>query len=293
MSVRIVTDSASDIPPELAKRFAITIVPVIVSVSGHTTKDYKDGELSHNEIYRLQEAGYRLSTSAPAPGDFKQSFEELLSQTNEIVTVVITARESAVYDVALKGKEETLKEHPNCRIAVINSKSVAMGTGLTVMSAAESAAAGKGFEEVVAETNKSISDSKVDAIGILETLRYAIKGGRVVGRVLDKSPIKLRPVLTLKDGKLQSGVTIRAGKADNKLLEFVMSHQGIRDIAVEYAKDSEREGAEILTSEIRKQMRSRLPEESFSNVRFWISQISAVLGVHTGGGARVVAVRTK
>lgn len=295
MSVKIVVDSASDIPPDLIEKLDITVVPDIVSVGGNPVKSYKDGELPYSEIYRLQESGHRLSTSAPAPGDFKEAFENLLlsQTTKEIVVVVITASESATFDVALKGRDEVLKTHQDCKIEVIDSKSVAMGTGLLAIFAAEQALAGRSFEEVVSEVKLSVS--KIDAMGVLETLKYAITGGRVVARLLDARVlnnryIQIRPVLTFKDGKLQSGATIRAVKKDSKLIEFILSHHDIRDVAVEYADDSEREDAESLVEEIKKHLKARLQKDELK-IRFLVSQISAVLGVHAARNARVVALR--
>ena len=67
--VKVVTDSVSDLPNDVAKEMGIAIVPLYVHFGSEA---YKDGvDLSTEEFYHKLEASSTLpTTSAPAPGIF-------------------------------------------------------------------------------------------------------------------------------------------------------------------------------------------------------------------------------
>ncbi len=86
MSVRVVTDSTSDLPSQVAQELGITVVPVYVRFGD---KVYRDGvDISHDEFYqKLVESPVHASTSQPPPLDFANVYSKLSKETDEIVSV--------------------------------------------------------------------------------------------------------------------------------------------------------------------------------------------------------------
>src|SRR4030042_122904 len=226
--VKIVTDSTSDLPREIASALGITVVPAYVHFGD---KSYRDGvDIGPDELYRrMLDGPVHPTTSAPAPGDFGEIYSKLARETDEIVSIVVTSKQSAVYDSALMGKE-SLKQ--KCRIEVIDSQSVTMGLGLMAIAAAKKAQAGASIEEVLEAVRQAIP--RTHGLALLDTLKYALKGGRLSkAGTLIGSLVRVRPILTIKAGVIgPSGVARTHAKGIERLCEFVVKHRPIEDIAV-------------------------------------------------------------
>ena len=102
MTVKIVTDSTSDLSPRVAQELGITVVPVYMRFGEEV---YRDGvDISQDEFYqKLVESSVHPSTAAPSPGEFAKVYEEAARETNEIVSIHVTKKHSDVYDAALLG----------------------------------------------------------------------------------------------------------------------------------------------------------------------------------------------
>jgi DegV family protein with EDD domain len=99
MNVRIVADSASDIPLNLAEELGITIVPVNVQFGDQVYRDRV--ELTTDEFYRkLQYNSILTKTSAPAPGTFRETYEKLVTESGAIVSIHVSSQMSATCDAA-------------------------------------------------------------------------------------------------------------------------------------------------------------------------------------------------
>ncbi|MDZ4247375.1 MAG: DegV family protein, partial [Dehalococcoidia bacterium] len=70
MTIKIVTDSTADLPPDIAQQLGISVVPLNVSFG---KDNYKDGvDITADDFYRrLGEESVLPLTSAPSPGSFK------------------------------------------------------------------------------------------------------------------------------------------------------------------------------------------------------------------------------
>jgi len=174
MTVKIVTDSAADLPLDLAQELGITIVPVYLRFGDEV---YRDGlDIGPDEFYnKLMSSPVLPSTSAPSSGDFAQAYREVASSTDEIVSIHITRRHSVTYDAALLGRK--MIEKKVCRIEVIDSEGVTMWQGLVVLAAARAAEAGGELHEVVKTAQETIRQMR--ALALLDTVKYITRGGRV------------------------------------------------------------------------------------------------------------------
>ncbi len=276
MVVRIVTDSTSDLPPELAKDMDITVVPAYVHFG---SQSYRDGvDISPDELYRRMISGpVHPTTSSPAPGDFTDAYGKLSKETNEIVCITVTSKQSAVYEAAMAGKQSF---EGKCRIEVIDSQSVTMGLGLMAILAAEEARNGGSIERVVEAVRSAIP--RTHGMAILDTLKYALKGGRLGrGGGLLGSVVKVKPILDIKEGIIRPcGVTRTRSAGVEKLSDFVRKYLPVESVAVVHS--SSPQDAESLADKVRSIVPQSLPV---------IARLGSALGVHGGPGALVVTLR--
>ncbi len=276
MTVKIVTDSGSDITQEEAKRLGITVVPVYLRFGDEVYRDVVD--INSDEFYRkLVTSPVHPSTSAPSPGDFARVYEEAAQETNEVVSIHITSKHSAVCDAALLGKEVVEEKRKGCRIEVVDSKGVTMWQGLVAIAAAKAAEVGCSLQEVVSKVNKTISQLRV--LALLDTIMYAVKGGRLgkaaSGISAVESLLHVKLLLTLHNGEIRPAGLVRSrSKGIERLREFIRSASHIEDLAI--AHSTTPDDAQTLADYVC---------SLFPNVVPRIARLGPALGVHAGPGA--------
>jgi DegV family protein with EDD domain len=277
MTVKIVTDSAADLPLDLAQELGITIVPVYLRFGD---KVYRDGvDIGPDEFYaRLMASPVLPSTSAPSAGDFAQAYRDVASSTDEIVSIHITRRHSATYDAALLGRK--MIEKARCRIDVIDSEGVTMWQGLVVLAAARAAEAGCELHDVVEKAQEAIRQMR--ALALLDTVKYIAKGGRVSNAFSKvESILNLKALLTLRNGVLRpAGFARTRSKGIGRLCEFIRSALHIEELAIVYSTtpDDARKLADYTIS-------------LFPHIVPNIVRLGPALGVHAGPGAIIAVVR--
>lgn len=170
--VKIVTDSVSDIPPEVASELDITVIPLNVHFG---TETYRDGiDLSRTEFYeKLQSSSVLPKTSSAPPALFAEVFDRLAETTGEIFAVFLSHKFSTTWEVARQGIELMKSK---CRVEVIDSTLAAMGQGLLVIEMARLASSGASLDRLKNDVAGVISRIQVRAT--LDTLKYLAMGGR-------------------------------------------------------------------------------------------------------------------
>ncbi len=276
MTVKVVTDSTCDIPPHMIKELDITVVPVYTVFGDKSYRDRVD--IDDDEFYyKLTHDSIHPTTSVPTPKDFADVYNRLAEQTDEIVSIHLTSRESGTYNSAVLGKELVTRK---CRIDVIDSLSVSLGCGLLVLEAAREAKAGASLERVSELVRQAVP--KVHLLILVDTLKYVIRGGRlskahgIIGAV-----VKVKPMLTLKEGDLSLvGIARTKAKAVERLYEFAKSFSKVKEAAVAYTTTPDE--AKALADRVK---------AVFPNVPLYITRVGSSLGTHAGPGAMGVAVR--
>jgi DegV family protein with EDD domain len=276
LTIKIVTDSTADLPPQLAKELGITVVPVYVRFGDKVYRDRVD--ISEDEFYqRLLHDPIHLKTTQPSPQDFVDVYEDLAQEADGIISIHVSSKLSGTYNSALRGKELVEKE---CPIEVIDSQVVTMGLGQLVIAANTIAESGKSLQQVVEEVKQMIPS--IHVLGLLDTLKYLALGGRI-GKVqaLLGSVLSVKPMLTIKDGELVPAGQVRSRtKGIDRLFTFVKNAVDIHDLAVVY--NTTPDEAQALVG----RMGSIFPKE-----RIRLARLGPALGVHAGPGILFVALQ--
>ena len=275
MTIKIITDSVADIPPQVARELEITVIPLIVSFG---TEVYRDGvDLTTEEFYeKLADSKALPTTGAPAPGIFAEAYDKLAEETDEIIAIIVSSKVSATYEAAVQGKE---LRKSKCRLEIIDSLRGIMGEGLVVIATAKAAQAEVSLDELVSMTLRNIprSDMRI----AFDTLEYLRRGGRIgAAQAFMGSMLKVNPILTLNDNGVQPIARGHSrAKAIDYLYNFAMSYSHIDEMAIEDATTPEE--AEMLAE----RLSSRFPKE-----RIYRTKVSPVVGTHVGPRVLNIAI---
>jgi len=232
--VKIVTDSVSDLPNEVAKELDIAVIPLYVHFG---SEEYKDGvDLSTEEFYHKLEAGSILpTTSTPPSGLFAEFFDSLAEETDEIMGIFVAKKLSATYSSALKGVEMMKRK---CRVELIDSTLAIMAEGFLVIEAAKRALNGATLKELTDMISSTVS--RIHVRITLDTLKYLEMGGRIgKAQALLGSLLKMNPIIGVQNGDVLPFGRVRSReKANEWLYNFASSFQKIEALAIEYGTSS-------------------------------------------------------
>ena len=277
MAIKVVTDSGSDLPREVAKELGITVVPVYVYFGDKAYKDWVD--IEPDELYkRLVEGPIYPTTSQPMPVDFAKAYSDLSKDADAIVSIHLPAKVSGTYNAALQGVEIAKTK---CEVHVVDSSSISVGLALIAMAAARVAKAGGNLAEVLEETRKAISQTQIR--GLLDTLQYLLKGGRITKtKALVGAMLNVKPILAIRDGELvQAGMARSYAKGIEQLFEFVRKYPNLQEVAIVQSTVPDEANA------LKNRIASIIDEK-----KIMMARLGPGLGVHGGPGTLLVAARS-
>jgi len=191
--VAVVTDSAANVPPELASELGITVVPLHLRFGDDS---YRDGiEMDGAEFYARLRRGDPATTAAPSVGDWLAGFET--TGADEVVCVTLASGLSATHHEAQLAAER----FPG-RAEVVDSQSASMGEGFAAVAAARAAREGASQADAEAAAREVVS--KAVLVGAIETFEYLRRSGRV-GKLQAYAATRLaiRPVFRLIAGEIE------------------------------------------------------------------------------------------
>ena len=209
MSVRIILDSACDLPKGLAEHF--TIIPLTVRF-GDT--EYRDGvDLGREEFYeKLVESDTLPTTSQANPAMFAQVFEEVAAAGDTAVVLSVSAELSGTYQSAVIAAED----FPGT-VHVVDSRSVAVGMGILAQYALTLRDRGLSAFELAVELNRV--KEKVTVVALFDTLEYLRRGGRISKTAaIAGSMLSIKPVMAIRDGAIVPLGKARGSRQGNNLL---------------------------------------------------------------------------
>jgi DegV family protein with EDD domain len=276
MKVRIITDSTADATPEIKNR--VTAVPLTVHFG---TEEYIDGvTINHREFYeKLVESDELPTTSQATPDAFAQAYQKAVDAGQKAVVLTVASQLSGTYQSATIAA----MDFPGS-VYVVDSKTVAIGTGILAQLAVEMAEAGADAETIARRL--SAERENVRLVALLDTLEYLKKGGRISKTVAFAGGLlSIKPAVSVQDGAINMLGKARGSKQANNLLvqqieaaggvdfdkPVLLGYTGLSDILLEkYIADSSNLWAESKTA-------------------LQSTPIGSVIGTHAGPGAIAAA----
>jgi DegV family protein with EDD domain len=277
MVVRIVTDSTSDLPKDLAQSLGVEIVPLKVLFGEETLRDGID--IDETTFYRrLVEAKTSPTTSQPSPAEFEEVYRRLGAEGDPICTITISSKLSGTYSSALTAKDAVA---PAVQVAVVDSLLVSMALGLVVVRTARAAQAGASLDECVAIATET--SRKTEILFLVDTLEYLRRGGRIgAARAFLGSLLNIKPILGLKEGEVVPVERARTRqKGIERLFEWVATKPDVNGICV--LASPPLDDAHALADRL---------AEKFRGVPLYRGVLGPVVGSHVGPGLVGVAAYT-
>lgn len=271
MSVALVTDSTSDIPPKMREKLGLQVVPLYVHFQGRTYKDWE--EITPSDLFKGIEAGAEMpTTSQPSPQDFEAAYERALEFADQVLSIHISSKLSGTVQSAMIAAEKF-----NGRVLVFDSLAASAGIGMMVLRAHELLAQGVRLGDVVRELERIRADHIVRFS--VATLEYLRKNGRIGGaQAFLGNLLNIKPILTVRDGIVDAAGRARGEKRALKemLKTFQEWRAGRERVRVFFLYT----GAESSVSNLRKEILAL--GEGIEEV--YTSEIGAVIASHTGPG---------
>jgi DegV family protein with EDD domain len=267
--IKIVTDSASDLAPDLADQHDITVVPLTIRFGDTEFLDRRD--LTPDQFWsRCASSPVLPETAAPSPGAFKQAFEEASDGGYDgVVCICLSAAVSATFQSAGAAAESLGGKFP---VRVIDSRSITMGEGLQALAAARMGADGKGLEDVALLTQDLVARTRL--FGAIDTLEYLRKGGRISGgRALLGSLLSFKPIIEIRDGVVEAESRQRTRtRSLQYVVDKVRQQEHIEQLAVLNAAAPDIETFVDMMAEV-------FPRED--TIR---ADVGPIIGAHSGPG---------
>lgn len=275
-NVAVVTDSTAHLDEEVAADRGIAVVPLQVVIDGTS---YREGtEIGPSAIAAALRRHAQVSTSQPGPREFLDAYETAAANGAErIVSVHLSGQLSGTVDVARLAARDAAVP-----VDVVDSRSLGMGLGFAVLSAADAADRGLAADEVgataIARARSSVTLFYVD------TLDYLRRGGRIgAASAMVGTALAVKPLLAVEDGGITLVEKVRtSARALARLQDRAVEFAGDLpvDVAVHHLANAKR--AEALADTLR----ARLPKLG----ELVVTEVGAVIGAHVGPGMVAVVV---
>jgi len=267
--VRVITDSACDIPDEITDRLGIVVVPLSIRFGDEEFVDRRD--LSPQDFWaKCKESKTLPETAAPSPGAFQKAYEQAHADGYDgVLVIALSSKLSATHQSAVLGAEGVNGTIP---VTVIDSLAVTMAQGLIAIDCAEMALTGASLEDLAAHATDLVSRAAV--IGTLDTLEHLIKGGRVGGaKALLGSVLSIKPLLELRDGVVaEAGRQRTRSKALGTCVAAAKAAQPLRRVALVHGDATDVEQAVALLKDV------------VSEHELIVADMGSVVGTHGGPG---------
>ena len=282
MTIAIISDTDTSLPQFILDEFDIRQASITIHFGEEILKacsDITDEQL----IERVNREGIFPTTAAPSPGDFAEVYQEALDGgASEIICLTVSGEVSATFQAALAAKDLL----PEKQITVVDTKSISMGQGFIVLKAAEMARDGKSKEEILA----AVDDirGRTHLFAALETLKFMALSGRVGHLTAEMANLlNIKPILTIKDGKLDLLEKVRTRKKSwNRVLELTASALGNGEIERIFILHV---AAKEAANDFEQQLRDTIATPDLIPM----TELTPGLSVHTGAGLVGVAFVTK
>ena len=283
--IAIMTDSNCGIMPEEGRKLGIHVIPMPVIIDGRT---YFEGvDITAEDFYKKQAAGAEITTSQPSPGDVTAMWDRLLKDYDQVIFIPMSSGLSNTCQTAVMLSDDDAYRG---KVYVVDNHRISVPQLQSVYDAGALAEEGKTAAEIKEILEKEALDASIYIA--VDTLKYLKKGGRItpaaaaVGTVL-----RLKPVLTIQGGKLDSHAKTRGMKSAFRImLQAVkddissrfshLKEQGVLKVGI--ANTPMDEGA---LATFRTEM-----QKNFPDMELVYSPLTMSIGTHIGTGGLGIGV---
>ncbi|MEU6035390.1 DegV family protein [Actinomadura sp. NPDC047616] len=274
-AVAVVTDSTAYLPPGLAERHGITVVPLQIVIGG-TVRD--EGQITSAEAARALKEWHPVTTSRPSPERFAHAFKAAAGGgARAVVSVHLSAAMSGTVEAARLAAEDA-----PVPVRVVDTGAIGLGLGFAALSAAAAALRGADADEVAAAAEHRARLSR--SLFYVDTLEHLRRGGRIgAAATLLGSALMMKPLLSIVDGRIAPLEKVRtSSRAIARMEELAADLAGDRpvDLGIQHLGAAPR--AETLAS----RLRDRIPQVK----DLYVGEVGPVIGAHAGPGMLGVVV---
>ncbi|MED0963666.1 DegV family protein [Bacillus paramycoides] len=275
MGVKIITDSAADLPEELLQAYDIDLIPLRVYDEAET--EYLDGvTLKSVTLLQKMREGAAYRTSLPSLETFQEKFVSYAKEGNPCIYLAFSSELSGTYQSSVVIKEEVKETYAELDLEIIDTKCASLGQGLVVLEAAKMAKEGASKEEILKRV--AFLMEHMEHIFTVADLQYLVRGGRLskvagfIGGLLN-----IKPILNVEEGKLVPLEKVRGKKKVLSRIVDIMEERGkdLKGQTIGITHGDDLETAESLKA---------LITERFGCEVFIVNTIGAAIGAHTGPG---------
>ena len=278
MSIKLLTDSASDLPLSFFQENNIGFLPLRVSLDNQEFLDLQTIEPA--SVYEAIRKGKMPKTSQAAPTTTYEVFGNIAKSGDSCIYLAFSSELSGTYQTAMMIREELLEKYPDFQLEIIDTKCASLGQGVVTYYAAQLLRQNLSLVEITEKIKQYALH--MEHIFTVDDLDFLAQGGRVskasafVGGLLN-----IKPLLHVEDGKLIPIEKIRGRKKVFKRMLDVMEERGknlsSQTIGISHGDDLE-------TALQLKEM----IQERFGTKHFIINIIGAAIGSHSGPGTIAV-----
>lgn len=273
MGIKIITDSASDLPRDVVKEYDIDVLPLSV-IEGEI--EYRDNvDILPEELFIRMRKGAKFTTSQVTTNDYYNLFEKYIKADIPCIYIGFSSELSGSYQSSVLALDQLRdvygKEVP---VYIYDTKCASLGFGLIVYKAAQMAKEGKKADEILEMIE--YNSTHMEHVFTVFDLEYLHRGGRlkksaaIVGNILN-----LYPILDVVDGNLHLVETVRGKKKHFKRIMDLLEERGTnldeQTIGIVY-------GDNVAVVE---ELKSAF-KEKFNVNSFLVRTVGAVIGAHTG-----------
>ena len=275
MGVRIITDSACDLPKSIIDELNIEVLTIVINMEG---EEYFDGDtLQPKDMYMKMRDRIFPKTAQISMSKFIEIFEGYAKQGDDCLYIAFSSELSGTYNTSLVVKNNISSEYPDFKLEIIDSKCASLGLGMVVYRAALMASQGADMESIVKFVK---NDSEhIEHIFTVDNFECLLNGGRVnrtqafLGEVLN-----IKPILDVEDGKLIPIEKVRGRNKVFRRIIDIMRERGTnlegQTIGITHADDID--GVEKL---------KKMITEDLGIEKFVVNYMGCAIGAHTGIGA--------
>ncbi len=274
---RIITDSTTDITPEMIQELGIDVIPMCYTLEGQTYRNVPGGGMASKAFYDKLRGGSMSTTAQVNPEGFIEAFTPILEGGEDVLYIAFSSGLSGTCQSAFLAKQELAGRFPQRRVEVFDSLSASMGEGLLVYLAAQRKQEGLTLDGLLEWLRENVLH--LCHWFTVDDLNHLKRGGRVSATAaLVGTMLGIKPVLHVDDeGHLIPVSKVRGRK--QSLNELVRK---MEETAIEPAKQTVfishgdcLEDAQYVEACVREKMGVK---------KFYLNDIGPVIGAHSGPG---------